>query len=160
MKLKWKQWLPYILSVGIALGIGFLSSLLSANGREAYETMAVKPMLTPPGWLFFIVWTALYALMGISAVRIWQKPSGSERGKALNLYVLQLILNFFWSLIFFNARAYGFAAIWLLILWGVVFMMIRSFDKLDKPAAYLQLPYLFWLTFAAYLNIATWVLNS
>lgn len=159
MKLNWKKWQPYILSVALALGVGFLSALLSADGMQAYEEMAAKPPLTPPGWVFSVVWTVLYALMGISAVRIWQLPASSERNKALNLYVLQLILNFFWSLIFFNAQAYGFAALWLCVLWAAVFLMIRQFDKLDKTAAYLQLPYLFWLTFAAYLNIGVWILN-
>lgn len=160
MKEKLEKWMPYILSAALALGVGLLSALLSANGMTHYEEFAIKPALTPPGWLFSVAWTALYILMGISAARIWQLPDGPERSKGLNLYVLQLVFNFFWSLIFFNAQAYGFAAFWLLALLGMVFLMIRQFNKLDRTAAYLQLPYLFWLIFAAYLNIGVWVLNS
>ncbi|MBE6958549.1 MAG: tryptophan-rich sensory protein [Ruminococcaceae bacterium] len=158
--MKLKKWLPYIISAGIALGVGVLSGLLSMNGMEVYAQNTVKPALTPPGWVFAAVWTVLYILMGISAARIWLLPDSPGRSKGLNLYVAQLIMNFFWSLIFFNLRAYGFAVLWLLGLWILVFLMIRDFYKLDKTAAYLQIPYLIWLTFAAYLNIGVWVLNS
>ena len=88
MKLKWKQWKPYILSVALALSVGLLSALLSANGMENYDAVAVKPYLTPPGWVFSVVWTILYALMGVSAVRIWQSNETDEKSIALNLYVL------------------------------------------------------------------------
>ena len=158
--MKLKKWLPYIIGAGIALGVGLLSGLLSMNGMQAYEETALKPALTPPGWVFSVVWSLLYALMGISAARIWLLPESAERSQALNLYVAQLIVNFFWSLIFFNLQAYGFAFIWLLTLWIIVLLMIWKFHKLDKNAAYLQIPYLIWLTFAAYLNIGVWVLNG
>ena len=98
--------------------------------------------------------------MGISAARIWLQPEGASRSKGLNLYVAQLIVNFFWSLIFFNLRAYGFAVFWLFLLGALVFLMIREFNRIDKTAARLQLPYLLWLAFAAYLNIGAWILNG
>ncbi len=159
MKSFWDKWKPYIISALIALGIGGLSALLSMNGMESYDTTVVKPALTPPGWLFSVVWTVLYTLMGISAARVWMTKESVARSRGLNLYVAQLIVNFFWSLIFFNAQAFGFAAIWLLLLWTLVFLMIREFYKVDRLAALLQLPYLIWLTFAAYLNIGVWILN-
>ena len=159
VKLKIKKWIPYIISAGIALALGTLSGFLSMNGMEIYSTAAVKPPLSPPNWLFPVAWTILYTLMGISAARIWQLPESAERSKGLNLYVSQLIVNFFWSLIFFNAQAYGFAAIWLILLWILVFKMILEFRKIDSLAAKLQIPYLIWLTFAAYLNVAVWILN-
>lgn len=158
--MKLKKWLPYIVSVGIALGVGILSALLSKNGMEIYQENAEKPLLMPPGWLFSVVWTVLYVLMGISAARIWLLPDSSLRSKALNRFVAQLVLNFFWSLIFFNLQAYGFAFIWLVALWILVFTMVRAFYKLDRTAAFLQIPYLVWLTFAAYLNIGVWALNG
>ena len=159
MKQKWNEWKPYIISAGIALAVGVLSGLLSMGGMEEYASSVMKPALRPPGWLFGVVWTILYALMGISAAKIWLAPASTNREKGLNLYVAQLIVNFFWSLIFFNAQAFGFAVVWLLLLWVLVFLMILQFYKVNKKAALLQVPYLIWLTFAAYLNIGVWVLN-
>lgn len=159
MKQFWDKWKPYIMSVLIALAVGGLSALLSMNGMELYEATITKPALTPPGWVFSVVWTILYVLMGISAVRVWLTKDSVARSRGLNLYVAQLIVNFFWSLIFFNAQAFGFAVIWLLLLWVLVFLMIRQFYKVDRLAALLQIPYLIWLTFAAYLNIGVWILN-
>ncbi len=160
MKQFWDKWKPYIISALIALGIGGLSALLSMDGMETYDAIATKPALTPPGWLFSVVWTILYALMGISAARVWMTKERAARSRGLNLYVAQLIVNFFWSLIFFNAQAFGFAFIWLLLLWVLVFLMILQFYKVDRLAALLQIPYLIWLTFAAYLNIGVWFLNK
>ena len=160
MKQQWNIWKPYIISVGIALAVGALSGLLSMGGMKEYSMSVLKPALTPPGWLFGVAWTVLYTLMGISAARVWLAPASQAKEKGLNLYVAQLIVNFFWSLIFFNAQAFGFAVLWLLLLWALVFLMILKFYKVDKKAAILQIPYLIWLTFAAYLNVGVWVLNS
>ncbi len=157
--MKRKEWKPYLISVGIALGVGTLSGLLSMGSMELYTQTVTKPPLSPPGWLFPVVWTVLYTLMGIGAARIWLTPESTGRSRGLNLYVAQLIVNFFWILIFFNAQAFGFAAIWLLILWVLVLWMILQFYKADKLAAWIQIPYFIWLTFAAYLNIGVWVLN-
>lgn len=154
-----KKKLPYIISAGIALTIGGLSALLSMNGMEMYTENLIKPPLSPPAWLFPVAWTILYVLMGIGAARIWLLPESQERSKGLNLYVAQLVVNFFWSLIFFNAQAYGFAVIWLFLLWGLVLLMILQWRKIDPIAARMQIPYLIWLTFAAYLNIGVWILN-
>ena len=124
-----------------------------------YGQTVVQPPLSPPGWVFPVVWTLLYALMGIGAARIFQTPGSKNRSLGLNLFVVQLVVNFFWSPIFFNLRAFGFAFFWLLLLWGLVLWMVLTFRKLDPPAAKLQLPYLIWLTFAAYLNLGVWYLN-
>jgi tryptophan-rich sensory protein len=109
--------------------------------------------------LFPIVWSILYALMGISSARIHLAAPSKARSQGLNIYIAQLVVNFFWSLIFFNAQAFGFALLWLLILWALVLWMILVFWKTDPLAAKLQIPYLLWLTFAAYLNAAVWYLN-
>lgn len=154
-----KRWKPYLLFIALAEAVGALSGLLSRDGMQLYATQITKPALSPPGWLFPAVWVILYALMGISAARIFLSEPSSERNKGLNLFVIQLIVNFFWSLIFFNAQAFGFAAIWLILLWILVLCMIFTFRKVDTLAAWLQIPYLIWLTFAAYLNLGVWLLN-
>ena len=151
--------ITYIIWIAATLFVGLLSGLLSMGGMEIYNDTAIKPALTPPSILFPIVWTVLYTLMGFSAARVWLAEPSENRNRGLNLYVAQMIFNFFWSLIFFNAQAFGFAAIWLLVLWLLVFFMILEFYKVDKLAALLQIPYLVWLTFAGYLNVAVWLMN-
>ena len=130
------------------------------GGMRIYEATVTEAAFTPPGWIFSVVWVILYTLMGVSAARVWLSKDSTSRSCGLNLYVAQLVVNFFWSLIYFNAQAFGFAVIWLLLLWVLVLLMILQFYKVDKPAAYLQIPSLIWLTFAAYLNIAVWWLNN
>jgi tryptophan-rich sensory protein len=154
-----KHWKTYALWILIAEAVGALSGYLSREGMQLYASAISKPPLSPPGILFPIVWVILYALMGFSAARIYLLPPSTARSTGLNLYVAQLIINFFWSLIFFNAQAFGLAFLWLLLLWILVFAMILVFRKTDPVAAYLQIPYLIWLTFAAYLNAGVWYLN-
>ena len=156
MKRHWKTYLFWIL---LAEGIGFLSGWLTRAGNKLYEQTAVKPALSPPGLVFPIVWGILYALMGFSAARIYLAAPSHLRSRGLNLYVAQLVVNFFWSLIFFNAQAYGFAFLWLVLLWVLVLAMILTFRKIEPLAGLLQIPYLLWITFAAYLNWGTWQLN-
>ena len=126
---------------------------------ESYSTTMLKPPLSPPGWIFPVVWTILFALMGISAARVYLSPHASPRSLGLNLFITQLVVNFFWSPFFFNLQAFGFAFFWLLLLWGLVLSMILILRKTDPTAAKLQIPYLVWLTFAAYLNLGVWYLN-
>ncbi len=155
-----KHWKTYTLWILITLAVGTLSGLLSRSGTQEYVDTAVKPLLSPPAIVFPIVWTILYALMGYSAAAIYLAGPSRERSLGLNLYTVQLVVNFFWSLIFFNAQAYGFAFFWLLLLWALVLWMIFTFLKVDKTAALLQVPYFIWLTFAAYLNAGVWYLNG
>jgi tryptophan-rich sensory protein len=126
---------------------------------DVYMETIIRPPLAPPGWVFGVVWPILYALMGIGAARIWLAEHSRERSRGLNLFIVQLVVNFFWSPIFFNAQAYGFAFLWLLLLWGLVLWMILTWRRIDPLAAKLQIPYLIWLTFAAYLNFGVWLLN-
>lgn len=158
--MKWNKWKPYVIWIAIAEGVGALSGFLSRNGMQIYAEQIDKPPLSPPALVFPIVWVILYALMGIGAARIYNSPPSAERSRGLNLFVAQLIVNFFWSLIFFNAQAFGFAAIWLVLLWILVLRMILTFRKVDPLAAWLQVPYLIWLTFAAYLNLGVYLLNA
>ena len=139
--------------------VGILSGLLSRSGIERYTLTASKPPLSPPAVLFPVVWAVLYALMGVGAARFAAKQMERDRSRALNIYVIQLIVNFFWSLIFFNTQAFGFAFGWILLLWALIVLMILAFWRVDKLSALLQLPYLIWVSFAAYLNGGVWQLN-
>ena len=141
------------------MGIGALSGFLSREGAATFSETVIQPPLSPPAWLFPVVWSILYVLMGISAARISLAPDSPQKKQGLNLFIIQLVLNFFWSLIFFNLQAYGLAFLWLIALWITVFLMILSFRKADSVAALLQIPYLIWLTFAAYLSAGVWYLN-
>jgi tryptophan-rich sensory protein len=154
-----KNWKTYALFVGITLFIGALSGFLSRNGMQDFEETVKQPPLSPPMILFPIVWTVLYALMGYGAARVYLEGAELGKNRCLNLYVVQLVVNFFWSLIFFNAAAYGFALVWLLLLLGLVILMTVCFWQRDRLAALLQIPYILWLLFAAYLNYGIWRLN-
>lgn len=148
----------YELFVAFTVLVGIVAGLFTSMGMETYN-QAVKPTLTPPAIVFSIVWTVLYVLMGISAARIWLSPPTKERNHGLIIFGAQLFFNFFWSLIFFNLEAYGFAFFWILILWALIIGMIYIFNKTDRLAALLQIPYLIWVTFAIYLNLMVWLLN-
>ena len=157
MKIDFKK---LILNLAIPLAVGGLSALITKNSMEMFSQIE-KPPLSPPGWLFPVVWTILYVLMGVSAY-IVQKTNGSKTKKdsAIAVYTLQLIFNFFWSIIFFNLKAYLFAFLWLLVLWILVLWNVISFYKINKTAGLLMLPYLIWVTFAGYLNFGIFLLNK
>lgn len=155
MKIQWK---PFLISLAIPLGIGLIAGALIRDSVTLYSTME-KPFLAPPSWLFPIVWTVLYLLMGISSYLIWAKESNPAMKKqALITYATQLFLNFIWPLIFFNRQNYLMAFTILLALWYFVFRMIQDFNAIHPLAGKLQIPYLLWLTFAAYLNLAAYLL--
>ena len=149
----WKKYKPYIIEIVIALAIGGLSALLTKNGMDDFREI-LKPPLSPPGILFPIVWTILYVLMGISAGRCYKKAHFVPFSYRLSLFV-----NFLWSIIFFNMKAYLFAFIWLILLFVLIVLMIARYLKIDKTAAYLQIPYLLWVIFAGYLTFGVWLLN-
>ena len=155
-KSAWKTYAFWIL---LTEAVGGLSGWLTREGSKLYETTIRQPPLSPPGIVFPIVWGILFALMGISAARIYLSQPALARTRGLRLFFLQLFFNFFWSIIFFNLQAFGFALLWLLVLWGLILLMILTFRKTDAPAAWLQVPYLLWVSFAAYLNFGVWMLN-
>ena len=97
--------------------------------------------------------------MGVSAARIYAAPASPDRTRGLRLFAIQLAFNFFWSIIFFNLQNFGFAFLWLVVLWVLILRMIFTFRKTDSLAAWLQVPYFLWVTFAAYLNLGVWMLN-
>ena len=148
-----KKYKPYIIEILIALAVGGLSAYLTKDSMATFEALK-KPPLSPPAILFPVVWTILFILMGISAGMIYKKS-----GSVPFIYRLSLIVNFLWSIIFFNMEAYLFAFVWLLLLLVLIILTITEYAKIDKTAAYLQLPYLIWVIFAGYLNFFIWYLN-
>lgn len=146
-------------AIALPLGLGFLSSSFIGDAQGFFNTLA-KPPLSPPGWLFPIVWTILYTLMGISSYLIYVDNNGSKDIKIpLGVYGVQLLINISWSYIFFNLGAFTAAFIVLLTMWILITIMIVMFKKINKVAAYLQIPYLIWVTFAGYLNCSVALLN-
>lgn len=156
-KIKLKNTKALLISLLISLGVGALSGILTRNSVEVYGKLNLPP-LSPPSWVFPVVWTILFVLMGISSYIVYMSKSPNTKG-ALAVYILQLAVNFIWPLIFFDAQAYLFAFIWLIFLWLLVVLMINMFYKISPLAAILQIPYLVWLTFAAYLNLMVVILN-
>ena len=156
----WTKLKPYLISIVIALGIGGLAAFLIKDNLAMYERI-IRPALAPKAYVFPIAWTILYILMGISSARVWlqRKEKPELVLDALMAYVIQLILNFFWSILFFNMQNFLFSFIWLVLLWIAIIIMIVRFYRVDTIAAYLQIPYLLWVTFAGYLNFMIYRLN-
>ena len=145
--------------IAIPLIVGGVSALLTKNSMEMFEILK-KPPLSPPGWLFPVVWTILYTLMGISSyLVIVSDAERDDKTDALRLYGYQLVVNFLWSTFFFHFQWYLFSLLWLILLWILVFFMIRKFADVNKFAAYMNISYLLWITFAGYLNAGIWWLN-
>jgi translocator protein len=140
--------------IGISMAIGYLTP-----PGQWYADLA-KSSLTPPGWVFGVVWPVLYALMGIAAWRIWQLPQSPDRTSALKLFALQLAMNYGWSFLFFSWHLITLSAAWIVVLLQIVVLTKRRFCKLDKTAGWLLVPYLLWLCFALYLNAYIWYANT
>ena len=147
----------YGIFIGIALGLGVLSAVLNAGQFETPEL--VRPPLSPPAWLFPVVWTLLFTLMGVSAARVWLSDSPAV-SDALFVWATQLVVNFLWTVFYFRFRALLLSFFWLLFLIALVALTAVRFERCVPGAGKLQIPYIVWLCFAAYLNFATWLLNA
>lgn len=154
MKIRNKSAL--IISILIPLTVGTMSALFSGN-MSSYSILN-KPAFSPPGFIFPVVWTILYILMGASSYIVYSSNS-PNKSKALLLYCIQLFFNFCWSIIFFGLDLFLFAFIWLIALIFIIIIMIRQFLIVNPLSAYLQIPYLIWCIFAAYLNFSIFLLN-
>lgn len=156
MKINWKK---LLVCLAIPLAVGGLAALLS-GGMSDYGVMA-KPPLSPPDWVFPVVWSILYLLMGYASYRILESGAPKEEiQKALTLYGLQLFANFLWPLLFFGGGWFLLSFFWLILLWTLIFLTIRAFSRIDETAGNLLIPYILWVTFAAYLNFGIFILNS
>ena len=154
-----------LIAVFIPLAVGGLSAFLTKDAMLIFNSID-KPPLAPPGIVFPIAWSILYVLMGISSYIIYNldinKLNTEQivlRKQTLIIYVVQLIFNFFWTIIFFKFSMYKFAFVWLMTLWILVFLYIKTSFKLNKISSYLMMPYLVWMTFAGYLNLMIDILN-
>lgn len=139
---------------------GLLGSLFTAPAITTWYSTLNKPAFNPPNWIFAPVWTILFALMGIAAFLVWQRGWKKVEVKfALKIFLAQLVLNILWSIIFFGLHSPAAAFLEIIALWLVIVATIVAFWKISRPAAYLLLPYILWVTFAAFLNWTIWSIN-
>ena len=154
-----KTWKLLILCLAVPLAVGGLSALVTRGSMDAHSNLN-QPPLAPPGWVFPVVWTILFLLMGVASYLVL--TSGKDRVAvtgALRVYGLQLAVNFFWSILFFNLSLCWAAFVWLVLLWGLVLLTLLRFSRIAKAAGWLLIPYLVWVTFAGYLNLMICILN-
>jgi translocator protein len=150
-----------ILAIAIPLAVGFTSGFFTITGVGSWYQTIQRPSWNPPGWIFGPVWTTLYIMMGIALYLIWKaEVSTSLKNYAILLFTLQLVFNFFWSFIFFNQQQPGWAFAEIVALWVLILFTIFAFAKINNLAAWLLVPYISWVSFAAILNYTIWKLNS
>lgn len=157
-----RKLLLWVKSIAVPLLTGLFAAVLTRNGMNDFAKLD-QPPLSPPAWLFPIVWTILYVLMGMAYYLVQQAeekdPSQQrEKDNATVLYGLQLMINFFWPILFFGLNWYFVSFLWIIFLWIILLWTIFQFRKISKKAAYLLLPYFIWVTFAAYLNFGVWII--
>lgn len=157
---QYKTLLSLVVCIALPLLTGSLAGLATNAGVRSWYPALNKPYFTPPDALFGPVWTCLYLLMGISLFLVWQERESPYRKKALSIFGIQLLLNVAWSFIFFSLRQIGPALVEIILLWCCILFMIVLFHRINKKAAYLQVPYLLWVSFATVLNAALWKLNA
>lgn len=154
-----KKIITLILCIVITLSIGAIGGIATSSGMDGWYQTLNKPVFNPPSFLFGPVWTVLYILMGISFYLILMAPKSNLRKNAIVIFIVQLTLNFAWSFLFFKFHVLGLAFAEIILIWLSIIFMIVVFKKVDRTAAYLQIPYLLWVSFASVLNGAIWWLN-
>ena len=148
-----------VISIAIPLAVGGLAAFITMGSMQDFEALN-KPPLSPPGWLFPVVWTLLYILMGVGSYLVLESKSPTaDKKRALKLYFLQLGFNFFWSIIFFTLGAYELAFLWLVILFVLILATSKRFWRINPLAGMLMIPYALWVSFAGYLNLVISRLN-
>ena len=148
-----------IVSIILPLGLGAIAGIFTAQSVPEWYATLNRPPFNPPNWIFGPVWTTLYMLMGISLFLIWKQDVSTERNLAILVFMLQLLLNFGWSFIFFYFNMIGFALIEIILLWISIVIMLVLFYKIKPMASYINIPYLLWVTFATVLNGSYYFLN-
>jgi translocator protein len=152
--------IKFLLSLFVPLAVGGFAGWLTVPEIAGWYAGLNKPSFNPPNYLFGPVWTSLYAMMGIAFFLVWKADADAGLKKtAMILFVVQLVLNFFWSLIFFNAHQVGWALVEIIVMWLFILLTIFSFGKISPLAAWLLVPYICWVSFATVLNAAIWKLN-
>ena len=148
-----------VLSLALPLVIGTIAGIYTSEGTSVWLDTLNSPSFRPPDWLFGPVWTVLYLLMGYSLYMVWIQKASKQRNIAITVFSIQLALNFFWSFIFFYFHLIGIALIEIIVLWIVIVTMLIFFYKIKPIAAFINIPYLLWVTFATILNTAYYFLN-
>jgi tryptophan-rich sensory protein len=148
-----------VITIAVSELAGIVGSVFTSSSISSWYLTLTKPDFNPPNYVFGPVWITLYALMGVAAFFIWQKGLSYKVKIALGIFGIQLLLNMFWSVIFFGLQSPGGAFIEIIFLWFAILATIITFYKISKISAYLLLPYILWVTFAAYLNYSIWILN-
>ena len=148
-----------IISLIATIGIGSLGGIFTIAEIPNWYAGLNKPSFNPPNWLFGPVWTSLYTMMGVAFYLIWKQAETATRKKAILLFIIQFVLNFFWSIIFFSLHSIGAALIEIIVMWIFILLTIIQFSKLSKPAAWLLVPYIAWVSFASLLTASIWKLN-
>lgn len=152
--------LPYSVAIAIPLAVGLISAALTRGNMDIYGKLDTPP-LSPPGFLFPIVWTVLYVLMGISSAMVYidkdKNLNSAKRG--FIYYIISLVLNFSWSILFFNLQAALVALVILAVMLYFIIKTVMEYYKVKPIAAYLQIPYVLWVAFAGYLNAGIWLMN-
>lgn len=151
----------FLISIASCFLVAFLGSIITFPSISDWYEHLNKPVFSPPNWIFGPVWTILYLLMGISLYIVWTKSTNNNKKEnAIKIFIFQLILNLLWSLVFFGLRQPFFALITIYLLWISIYLMIKYFHQISKISGYLQIPYLFWVSFASVLNFAIVILNK
>lgn len=157
--MKFRIYLKLAACLALPLIVGFISGIATADSVDGWYATIVKPSFNPPNLIFPIVWTLLYLLMGMSLFIVLQTPRSKPRKGAVTAFAIQLALNFLWSFVFFYFHQIGLSLVNIILLWLAILWMIYSFSRLSKFAAYLQVPYLLWVSFASVLNATIYLLN-
>ena len=149
-----------IVSILIPVMVGAISGYFTSSGVDGWFALANKPWFNPPSWIFAPVWTTLYVLMGIAFFLVWKSDASKDiKQTAIILFAVQLVLNFFWSFIFFKMQQPGWAFAEIILMWLMILMTILWFGKISPAAAWLLVPYICWVSFASVLNYSIWRLN-
>lgn len=149
----------FLVSIVLPVVVGAIGGLFTADAVPDWFNSLNKPWFSPPNWLFGPVWTALYLLMGISLYIIWKQPGSKARNTAILVFMLQLVLNFGWTFLFFYFQQIGYALVEIIVLWISILIMIVLFYRIKPIAAYINIPYLLWVSFASLLTAAYYSLN-
>jgi tryptophan-rich sensory protein len=151
--------LKFLVSILLPISLGAIAGMFTSQAVPEWYATLNRPSFNPPNWIFGPVWTTLYILMGISFFLIWKQDAGKVRNRAILFFLLQLLLNFVWSFIFFYFNMIGLALVEIILLWISIVLMLVVFYKIKPIASYINIPYLLWVTFAAVLNAGYYFLN-
>ncbi|WP_224749460.1 TspO/MBR family protein [Polycladospora coralii] len=154
-----QKWLSLVVFIVLCFTVSILGALFTETGAGSWYDQLVKPSFNPPNAVFGPVWTVLYLFIALSGWLIYLKEPSQLRTKTMVIFIVQLLLNFAWSLIFFGFQQIGVAFFDIVVLWLVILLYIQTARQLSKVAAWLFVPYALWVSFATLLNGAIWLLN-